>query len=87
MEQRISPDPCRCRDFSGLAGGQVMFLKGMPVFVFKKSRFNKQMIRTTDQINDFFTIGSAVSHVADIGDFLTFGDHRQFLREIAETPF
>jgi len=73
MEQGISPDPCRCRDFSGLAGGQVMFLKGMPVFVFKKSISNFADLGS-DNYEQEFTLGLLQSE-------------RQLLREIAETPF
>ncbi len=69
---------------TGLPGGEMeLFLGHGAVFV-QKSSFDKKVVGILGEFNDFLFIGITVSHIANVGNFFTRRNQRNFLGEFSE---
>ncbi len=55
---------------AGLACSQVVFFASNGFILFKKRRFNKEMIRVLCQFDNFFFIGAGESRICHVRYFL-----------------
>ena len=74
--------PGHAGNAAGLPGGQMIFFTGNIPVLFKKSGFNKEVVRILGELYDFFHIRSAVSNICDVRYYLPRGNQGNLLGKL-----